>query len=918
MPMPDDQRMLQLFESMNKHLQTLAQRLGASGNASASGGGGSGGPSKRRERSPEEQQARLNRLIARSTKLTEQELNETAKGQRITRALRAALDDYTRTLQDSALEFTGLQRGTSLLGESLIKSHKFIKEGSQEFQQYMEDLGDATKPLGDRLLEQAGIVDKTTKQLRKDIGAGDFAKFRTSLVAANETINEGISNLGFGDFQSLVGDQARLSAALNDGSEAGKKLKAAMLATAARLERAGFDTGQSVLGQNGAISANAASTVNYSALATQLGSLQQTIGSTVNGMSNVAARSNSYAGTVMNNIRNSFRLSNVTNSLTNHMSGLTSSTQVLNATFQWAKKNYEDLVKFNIAQVPASFLEVTGASIRMGMSFEETTKFMQENKRVLAMYGPSAFGEVTSSLKGTFEKFGFNMKQAAEVVGPAIESGISAGINTRSLDQLNGYIGESMNQFQNISGIVNVTAGEFMKMKADLLGSHEVQATLLGLSRDEARAKSDAIMATHKQYVQMGLNTQQAAELLKLQEKQSRAPVKERLREAAKLQMYARAGGLGSEEANRLRVLSSKGQLSEPEQQEQARLLAQVNAGIAEGRRAAYAISEAAGQAFDTQTESFKPGGPLGSALESATKIAVAGKAGTQIKDAEAEKIRELAKGNEELAKFSNALNSVTSFLGGNFTGGLSSVLSSLAGGALTQLALRGGGAALGAGGLGAAASGLGAAGSAALAGAGTAALWTGGVAAAGAAGYAAGTYVVNPILDKAASLVTGNEDETFGTGIYEGVDKVMGWFGKSDADKMREAEEKAKVEIAARKAAAKAAAQPVTGSPVTPPQPVTATPVTGVPTSTAPTAFSESPSTINTAAETKKQTLFEVSDATSHSKLTEMVTYLSTAVALLQTMNENSLKQSSATRAASYDDPSLKPGTVKSYIQGF
>lgn len=62
------------------------------------------------------------------------------------------------------------------------------------------------------------------------------------------------------------------------------------------------------------------------------------------------------------------------------------------------------------------------------------------------------------------------------------------------------------------------------------------------------------------------------------------------------------------------------------------------------------------------------------------------------------------------------------------------------------------------------------AAGGAAATGAGLAgaAGSTAAVLAAGAAGYAAGTYIVNPLLNKGAELVTGRKDETVGGALYE------------------------------------------------------------------------------------------------------------------------------------------------------
>jgi hypothetical protein len=82
------------------------------------------------------------------------------------------------------------------------------------------------------------------------------------------------------------------------------------------------------------------------------------------------------------------------------------------------------------------------------------------------------------------------------------------------------------------------------------------------------------------------------------------------------------------------------------------------------------------------------------------------------------------------------------------------------------------------------------------------------GVVAAGAGGYAAGKYVVNPILNNAAESITGVEGETFGTGIYTAVDNIAGskignMLGfKSDSQKLKEAETQAMVDLGKKKLA--------------------------------------------------------------------------------------------------------------------
>lgn len=75
-------------------------------------------------------------------------------------------------------------------------------------------------------------------------------------------------------------------------------------------------------------------------------------------------------------------------------------------------------------------------------------------------------------------------------------------------------------------------------------------------------------------------------------------------------------------------------------------------------------------------------------------------------------------------------------------------------------------------------------------------------VAGAGAAGFALGNYVLNPLLNKGAEMMTGQKGETLGGAIYTGVDKIAGIFGASDADKQKEIEKKTLMDLGKKRLA--------------------------------------------------------------------------------------------------------------------
>lgn len=67
------------------------------------------------------------------------------------------------------------------------------------------------------------------------------------------------------------------------------------------------------------------------------------------------------------------------------------------------------------------------------------------------------------------------------------------------------------------------------------------------------------------------------------------------------------------------------------------------------------------------------------------------------------------------------------------------------------------------------------------------------GVAAAGAGGYMLGGAINDNVINPAVEAITGVKGATLGTATYDTVDMMAGWFGKSDADKMKKAEAQAK-----------------------------------------------------------------------------------------------------------------------------
>lgn len=73
-------------------------------------------------------------------------------------------------------------------------------------------------------------------------------------------------------------------------------------------------------------------------------------------------------------------------------------------------------------------------------------------------------------------------------------------------------------------------------------------------------------------------------------------------------------------------------------------------------------------------------------------------------------------------------------------------------------------------------------------------------VAGAAFAGYKAGQALNDKVLNPIAGAITGDKEDTVGTALHKGVDKVSSWFGVSDADNIAAADKKNEIDLVVKK----------------------------------------------------------------------------------------------------------------------
>jgi hypothetical protein len=720
--------------------------------------------------------------------------------------MRDHLKKHSKVTEDLTTQLGKTLRNQSLFSASLLASHTEVTHGTVEYSSMMKKMNEAAGKLSKSVLMNANAWDETTGTLRTNLSPQEFAHLRVVLGQTETALTESIGGV------EAIGHLSKLAAmnledftkTISANEEPGKKLQAQIISAVASLESMGHaikipgaggkteevsvtsigEHGQRVLDKT-KIDALQANTDKLQSVIKSLLAESKANESAIKDFHEIGTRSSTVFGSWVNNIGKAIEditgLNGAAKFAKMGLLALGDTAAIgwgLNKLREGVTEFYTDMVKFNVAQVPASLGFVKTEAYGLGMSFEDTVKFMQENKRGMAVLGKS-WSSFTTNLKGTFQQFGYNMQQGSSMVGPAIDAAIASGVNVRDQKALQDSVKQSMKAFHDVAGIVNMTGEEYMKMRAQLLQSSEVQANLLGLSRKETQTRVNEITEMQKHYLAEGIAADTVNELIRAQQAQIKEPIKEQIANAAKLAMGAQAAGLSGAQSARLQQLyllggAGRAAMGAGTEKEFESLNKQAQKGLAQ-RMAGAAATGNVGQILGEENLQQYINSLSGSAAaqaDAAKQADVLAKAHANLTNKEVEEQAKLAQGTEAVAKFSNVINTISSFLHdslGKVLLGTSAALLGLAvqsgitaaslgrlggGGILSKVAglfKRGGGAAAGE-----AAAAEGAGGAGAMGALGTAGLWAGGIAAAGAAGYGLGT-----LINKAPKLFGGQELST-------------------------------------------------------------------------------------------------------------------------------------------------------------
>jgi hypothetical protein len=549
--------------------------------------------------------AKYNSAIADSSELLNARLDEYSK--LLGKTVSQQVDALTHNIKgDTSLRAASSKviRNQSLLGASLLDSRESLRDGTRAHSAFLSGLTDAAKDfknlqtdkLGEKFLRFSGVFDEVTNSVKDNLDVKDFAKFRLSLGMASETISESMSAINK-EF-SVENIQAMLEKSLQidsrKGANGGKtdsadlgaeaEYRAALNDMILKLSKQGHDLGLGfdVADDNAETLAETLKNLNakpLTELARKVNGLSIATTSTNKAFDKLAVSANTAAGKVELWWRSMKAPTlagvgkNLAGSALTSLAGKLAAPGAAAGGFAQAKagvgKAYNEMSSFNIAQIPATFTSVAKSAISMGMSFEDTVAFMQENKGMLAKYGKEDFDKLTSQFGKTFQTFGYTAKQSAELIGPSIANAISSGVDVSNGSKLNSYIDESMKSFAKVSSVVGITAKEYLQMNEELYKNDDVREKLMGMDSAQADAYRKSLTAERDRLMTTNnLTKAQAQQLTLTQESLKNNTVSTRVSEAAKMQQYASLIGMNSQDTNRAVLIHNQGAAATQEDSE--------------------------------------------------------------------------------------------------------------------------------------------------------------------------------------------------------------------------------------------------------------------------------------------------------------------------------------------------------------
>lgn len=226
------------------------------------------------------------------------------------------------------------------------------------------------------------------------------------------------------------------------------------------------------------------------------------------------------------------------------------------------------------------FLYKTSASL--GVSFETMSQIFNEQRREFLLMGEGNFAKTLDTTTKSFRRYGLRADEAAKVLPSMTSTFQLMGQSVKNADKLNSYIEEQTKNFADLSNVTGMTVAEISKANEEFMASSEIQAQLLGMSKQERLNKGLQLQQGVKSLTLMGVGLREAQELIKQSVAMGRERLSLRFSKSARLMQIGAMTGQADIGMEAARILQKGMAATQEERNKLPELLAKLNKG-AEG-----------------------------------------------------------------------------------------------------------------------------------------------------------------------------------------------------------------------------------------------------------------------------------------------------------------------------------------------
>ena len=560
-----------------------------------------------------------------------------------------------KTLVQTDSAMANLQRKNSLLATALMKStlHQLSRKDDDEYYELLDTLKEKSKDFISRLSEKSKIVIQSEEDVDKVIAK--VGQIRANVAQSLEGLD--LKNFG-GDFANLLEQASHKQNKPANDSEVGAITdihQKAIIAAANTAKASGAEISDEHL--------EAAKNGDVSGLAKALNELVK------------AAKKTDEAFVHEIDVRDKLTyklkdaISQETKSRLEALASFGGTVAAVKAFISSLEEIRKEASAFNVANIPRTFADVQFTSMKLGMSFEDTSKMMQDNKELMAVQG-AQWEKNTVAMSDSFRQFGYTTKQMSELQKPLNDLAVVSGQNVRNGEGMAKFTTNTMNSFQKLNGVLGITAKEFMEFHTKILGSEEFLSSAIGMGKERAAEFTENVKDQANNQARLLGSLDKAVNVMAAEQKAKKEPALERLKQSVKLRQAATMAGMSDDEANRLAEITLKGEKNRTDKDstDLKELSQKLGVNIEQARYDS--TGNYASEAFYNTIQSQindKTGENSKTLQASGIDIEARRRAGQIASPGEAAKAGQAATGSAAYAKADEALNMISSTINNSF-----------------------------------------------------------------------------------------------------------------------------------------------------------------------------------------------------------------------------------------------------------